>query len=152
MDKIKLKDYTEFKFSIKEFVRVDEIVKFEPRQTIEFFKRFLLDTPLIFIASELRMLSYIITKINDIEDNNERFKMFKPWIGKTLLKALELKKEITECIISDDFPDLPKDLSILCIETELETLTLEEIENIANEFVRLGNEQKEKEMEIEIHG
>ena len=149
MDKIKLKDYTVFKFSIKEFVRVDAIVKFEPRQTIEFFKRYLLDTPLIFIASELRMLSYVIAKINVMEDNNERFKMFKPWIGKTLLEALELKKEIKEWIISDDISDLPKDLSILSIDTELETLTLEEIENIAKEFVRLGNEQKEREMKIE---
>ena len=152
MDKIKLKDYTVFKFSIKEFVRVDAIVKFEPRQTIEFFKRYLLDTPLIFIASELRMLSYVIAKINVMEDNNERFKMFKPWIGKTLLEALELKKEIKEWIISDDISDLPKDLSILSIDTELETLTLEEIENISKEFVRLGNEQKEREMEIEING
>ena len=152
MDKIKLKDYTVFKFSIKEFVRVDAIVKFEPRQTIEFFKRYLLDTPLIFIASELRMLSYVIAKINVMEDNNERFKMFKPWIGKTLLEALELKKEIKEWIISDDISDLPKDLSILSIDTELETLTLEEIENIAKEFVRLGNEQKEREMEIKING
>ncbi len=91
-----LTGYTSLKDRMGEFERMDEIVKFEPNQTIKFLNNLLMEIPLIVIASEIQRLSSVIKKINSMEDNNKRSKMFKPWIGKKLLKAFELRKKIEE--------------------------------------------------------
>ena len=237
MEKVTLKNYTSLKDSIEEFNRINNVVKFTDVQTKDWLVSVLkpLSVPIEVVACQIQLLSPMIKVVNDMEDDNERWKMFKPYIGKKLLTAIDIRRQIEESVLDgvefeldndtytssnpinrwnidtsmgfitmlydigfintkrykyfyvDDtsmvrefcrhktgnlsniesitrsdivhkvFEDLFNDRKFYInstttysdtIYSEYKYLKIEDIVNIANEFVRLGNEQKEREKEL----